>query len=70
MESLQAQNGHDNKKRDLLENLLGLCFDQLDTYGKDVSSLEGSVKLFEFTLAEYSNEVIEAAFMKHMRCSG
>jgi len=73
-QNLQAQSGQGNKsstseRLNLLENLLGLCFDQLDTYGKDVSTLEGSVKLFSYTLAEYSFEAIEAAFLEHLKTS-
>ena len=53
----------------LLVKMLGLCFDTLDTYGKDISSLENSIALFDMALEDYSVGVIEAAFKKHIKAS-
>lgn len=57
----------DNEGRVKLSSLLLICFDVLDTYGKEPEQLENINNAFQMFLDDYSYESIERAFKEYMK---
>lgn len=47
--------------------LLLICYDTLDTYGKEPEQLQNASKLFAIVLSDYSIEQIETAFKTYLK---
>lgn len=50
-----------------LSALLLICYDTLDTFGKEPEQLENASKLFAMVLADYSIQQIESAFKIYLK---
>ena len=57
----------DGEGRKKLSNLLLICFDTLDNYGKEPEQLVNINQAFQMFLWDYSYESIERAFKVYMK---
>lgn len=57
----------DREGRESVKDLMVICFDALDTYGKSPSQLANIVKLFLISLSDYPAPLIRRAFETWVR---
>jgi hypothetical protein len=57
----------DRQGREDITEFMIVCFDSLDTYGKNRQQLKNAIKLFLITLADYPAILIRKAFEKWVR---
>lgn len=65
--SLREPLSSDFEGRKRLSNLLAMCYDSLNLFGKEPEQLVATTRLFHMILADYSIEVVEDAFKKYMK---